>query len=141
LDRAPATGHDNDVHLTSLVEIANPVRNIERRRISLHLDGKNQHIGRSMTAVENVEDIPERGSLRRRDNANSARKGGDVLLSCLIEQAFGLQLGLELFKSDLQRARASRLQVFGQNLQFTTLFVNRHATASNHLHAVFGPKT
>ena len=93
-----------------------------------------------MPAVQDVQNIAQCRGLRRGHNADAAGQRGNRFLAGSVEQAFGFQLGLELFKRNLERARALRFQVFRRNLQFATVLVDGHPAANHHLHAIFRTK-
>ena len=67
--------------------------------------------------------------------------GGMGLRRRGVKQAFLRQLGLELLKRHLQRARAHGLQKFRGKLQLAARVIDGHAPARNHLHAGLRPKT
>ena len=54
------------------------------------------------------------------------------------EEAFGFQLGFELFERQLQGAGAFGFDVLGRNLQLAAIFVNGDAAANDYLQAVGG---
>ena len=57
------------------------------------------------------------------------------------EEAFGFELGFELFEGQLQRSGAFGLDVFRRDLQFAAIFVDGDAPANDDLQAVGGTKT
>src|SRR5215471_2749997 len=93
-----------------------------------------------MTTVKDLHDVAQGGGLRGSDDADRSRQSGYRFFASGIEQALGFELCLELLKGDLQGAGTLRFQVLRVDLQLTTVFVNRHSSAQDHLHAIAGTK-
>ena len=123
-----------------LVEEADSGGDLVRSRVALHLGGIDQDIHGMMAALEHVENVAQRGGLRRCDNADARGQRWDRLLAFGGEQAFGFEFGLELLEGQLQRTGAFGLDVFGRNLQFAAIFVDGDASAHDDLQAVGGAK-
>ena len=110
--RAATTGDDDHLNILDAIEILNAVTDVSRSTLSLHLCGINQNTGAVMAAPQNVEDVAQRGGLRRRDNSDAAWQCRNRFFAGRVKKTFRLELGLKLFECDLQRARAFGLQVF-----------------------------
>ena len=64
------------------------------------------------------------------------RESGDGLLALAIEETLGLQLFLELFKGDLERAGALGLEILGHELELAASFIEGDPSAGDDLEAV-----
>ena len=64
------------------------------------------------------------------------RQRGQRALACGIEQAFGLQLLLQLLERQLQRAEAARLQVLALQLVLALRLVDAEPAAGDDVQAV-----
>src|SRR5580698_674354 len=93
-----------------------------------------------VAAGDDVENVAERGGLSRSYDADPCGEGWDRLFASRVEQSFGFELALELFESELQRARALGFDVLGGDLQLASIFVNRDASAHDDLQAIRGTK-
>ena len=80
----------------------------------------------------------ERRAVERRHDADLARERGQRPLARRIEQAFGLQLLLELLEGQLQRAEALRLQVVAEQLILALRLVDRQPAARDDVQAILG---
>ena len=102
LGRAASARDDDDVDVVLLVEVTQSGGYLMRCTLSLHLRRIDKHIYGMMPAFENVENVSQRGSLRRCDDADPRRQRRNRFFSLGGEQPFRLKLGLELLKCQLQ---------------------------------------
>ena len=83
--RTSATRDDDDFNRAcaprALMKVSEPGDHFLGGRISLHLRRINQHIRRVMAPRQNVQDVAQRRSLRRSDDADSLWQRRDWLLS------------------------------------------------------------
>ena len=63
-----------------------------------------------MAAGEHAQNVPKRGAVERRDDADAARQHRQRPFARRVEQAFGLEPPLELLERRLQRAESVRLE-------------------------------
>ena len=87
-------------------------------------------------AGQDFGDIADHGARRRCHDADAPRETGDGAFASGVEQALGRQFLLELFKGELQRAMALRLDDFHQELILAAGFVDVDMAARQHRHAV-----
>jgi len=86
-----------------------------------------------MAARDNVEEVADHSSSGRSDDAHRARKCGQRALAAGIEKSLGLEPFFELFKGQLQRARAHRLHGFRHQLHLPALLIHAHPSAHQHM--------
>jgi IMP dehydrogenase len=110
-------------------------------RCPLHRRGIDQHLGRRVPALENVQDIAYRGAAGRGDHSNPAREGGQSAFELGGEQAFGRQPGLETLEFALQRADSGFLHVIEDHLVVAAWLVEADAAADQHQLAGLGGKS
>ena len=114
-----------------LIEITHAGGDFVRRRVALYLRRIDQDIYGMMAALEDVENVAKRRSLRGGDDADARREARDRLLALGCEKAFGFEFGFELFEGELQRSCAFGFDVFGGNLEFAAIFVDGDAPADD----------
>ena len=141
LKRSTAAGQHNYVHHSRPVQCFKGDRYLAGRGLTLHRDRKEHDIQTGMTPGDNVEKIANDCARRRGDNGYSSRKLGQWTLSIYIEKAFSLELLLQLLKGELQRAGTNRLDCLGYELQLSTVLIDAHPSAHQHVQAIFGFKT
>src|SRR6266700_196255 len=138
--RAAAASDDNDVNISSAVEILDSGSNLRGRGFTLHLRRINENTNALMPPGKDIQHVVKRSSARRGHKADAARQGRNRLATRRVEQAFFGESGLELLKGQLQRAGAYRLQKFGGKLKFAARVVDGDAAAGDDLHAVVRPE-
>ena len=87
---------------------------------------------------EHLQNVPERRAFERRHDADLARQRWQRPLACTIEQAFGVELLLQLIEGELQRAQPLRLEVLADDLVFALGIVNAQPAAGDDVQPVFG---
>ncbi len=78
--RASAAAHDDDFHAAAGVEIAHSGGHFGRGGIALHLRWIDHRTGGVMPPVQDVQDVAQRGRLRRSNDANSRGQRRNRLL-------------------------------------------------------------
>ena len=108
-----ASGDDDDINVVVPIEITHTGCNFVGGGLALNLGGIDHQVGGMVPAGENVENVPEGGSLRRSHVSNSRRERRYRLLAFGGEQALGAELGLA-FRQPLhkQRQRLGHFLVF-----------------------------
>ena len=89
-------------------------------------------------ATEDTNDIANGCAFGRSDKADAAGEQRQRFLARGIEKAFAFEAFFQLVESELQRAKADRLDRLDVNLIFTTLLVNANAAAHGDFEAVLG---
>ena len=91
-----------------------------------------------MPAPDDVQEVADHRACGRSDDADRARKCGQRAFPLCVKQPLGLQPLFELFKSQLQRARADWLNRFAHQLQLAALRIDAHSAAHQHVQSIFG---
>ena len=87
---------------------------------------------------EDLDDVADRRAVERGDDADAVGERGKRTLARLLEQAFCLQLLLELLEGQLQRAEAMGLQVVAEELILALGLVDREPAARDDVLAILG---
>src|SRR4030095_5985212 len=85
---------------------------------------------------KDAQDVAQRGTVPRGDDADAARKWRQRTLAGDGEEALRLQPGPELFEGELQGPHPTRLQQFHDELVPPALGVYLEAAKGEHVHAV-----
>ena len=132
LNRAAAAAYDDGIHAQILQGMDSRYDTV-RRLVSLH-DGRIQddlHIG--IASMCNIDDVPDRRSCGRCDDAQRSDIGGDGLLVPLIEHSLFFQPALELLIPLVEGAHAVPDDLHGVELVSSVAFIDIHCAADNDL--------
>ena len=140
LGRAAAARDDQDVESAAAVERANGARNLRRGHVALDPDRVNRDREAVEPASEHVQDVPDRGSGRRRDDADVPREKRDRPLLCLVEEPFRGELRLQLLERELEGADPDRLDREPPDLELAGRRIEIEVAAHDHLEADFRTK-
>ena len=138
--RATAAGEDHNVSEFGAIEVAQARDNFSGRPFALYFYGKELHVDIREAALEDAENVLNRRSRGRSDDADAARQNGQRFFARFIKEAFFLQLFFELLEGELERAESDRLDVRDVNLIFATQFVDAERAAHGDVQAIFGAK-
>src|SRR6185437_5062530 len=139
-ERAAAAGENHHVGGFRAIEIAQARDDLAGRSFALHFYRIELDVNIREAALEDAENISNRGARRRTHDADAARQDGQRLFARVVEEAFFLQLLFELFEGELQRPEANRLDVRDINLVFAAHFVDAERAANGDVQAIFGAK-
>src|SRR5207247_1588940 len=106
------------------------------RPVALHPHRRNEDMQVAEAAADDVEDVADGRAGWRRDDADHSREGREQPLAPLVEEAFRLELPLELLESELERAEALGLHHLDDQLVLTPRGVDVEAAEDQHLLAV-----
>src|SRR5207249_2198239 len=134
---APADD-DDDVHAAHPGNRAESARDLVRRALALDARRPDDHVRVGVAPPEHLQNVPERRAFERRHDADLARQRWQRPLACTIEQAFGVELLLQLIEGELQRAQPLRLEVLADDLVFALGIVNAQPAAGDDVQPVFG---
>ncbi len=137
-ERAAAAGEDHHVGEFGAIEIAQARDDFAGRSFALHFYGIELDVNIREAALEDAENISNRRSGGRSDDADAARQHRQRLFARFVEEAFFLQLFFELLEGELERAESDRLNVRDVNLVFAAHFVDAERAANGDVQAVFG---
>src|SRR5215813_9878797 len=94
-----------------------------------------------MPPAQYVHNVAQSRSLERSHNADCLRQRWDRFFAFCREQTLCLKFCLQLLKRDLQSPGALWFQVLSRDLQFASVFINRHSPSGYNLHPVFWTKS
>jgi hypothetical protein len=135
-DAAAAAAYDEHVAFTPVAGGAHSLRDPRARAFALDRCRINDHRKARRAAPQRRQHVAQGRRLRRGHDAQHARKARQRALPRGVEQAFALELRLELLEGFVQRAQACASHHFDVQLEFAARFVKARARAHFHLHAV-----
>ena len=138
--RSATTGQDDQSTRPSALSSASAASISAGAESPCTLTGQSEDTQAGVAAGNDVEKVTNHRAGGRSDNAHGVRKAGQRAFAFGVEEAFGLEAGLELFKGQLQRTRADRLHGFGHQLHLTALFINADPAADEHVQAILDAK-
>ena len=139
-ERSTAARQYDDVREARYVQFNQRRLNLRGGLVALDCDGAEQHVEAGVAAADDVEKVADHGAGGRSNNAHGAGKSGQRALAGRVEEAFGFEPLLELFKGQLKRTGTHRLHGLGHQLHLAALFIDAHPAAGQHVQAVFGAK-
>jgi len=140
LQRAAAAGQQQRVVAAAGGGLAQHRHDRRRRLAALHRHRQHLHLHQRPAPRQHAQHVAHRGAGGRGDHAEAAHVAGQGTLARGIEQALGVEPGLQLLELPAQRALAGRLHVLGHQLELAAWLVQADAGAHQHLHAVGGPE-
>ena len=135
LERAAATGQDQQIAGSVGLGQRQGADDLAGGGLSLHRNRVNQHLGNRKPALQNMQDIPDRGAGRRGHDTDFFRRGRQRLLAIGVEQTGIEQFFLEPFEFALQTAFAGFLHALDDQLIIAPGLVNTDPGADQDLHA------
>ena len=138
LSRSTATPDDHDVDAGHAADGPDGIGDLSRCAFALHPRRPDDEVDVGMAAGEDLDDIAERRSGERRDDADLRRQRRQRPLARKIEEALGLELLLQLLERQLQRAETLRLKVVAEQLILALRLVDGQPPARHHAQSVFG---
>src|SRR4029453_909128 len=137
-DRAAAPADDDDVDVAQRVEVAERLRDVLGGAVALHLARRDHDGELAEAAPDDAEHVLDRRAARRGDDADLPGKSRQLALARLIEEALGLQPGLELLEGELERAESLRLEQLHDQVILAPLRVDLDAAEGQDVQAVGG---
>ena len=107
--RPSAAPENGDVDARHGRDLGDPSREILCRAFPLHPRRSNHQMRVRVPAPKDLDDVPQRGTVERRHDANFPWKRWKLTLPSRVEQPFRMQPLFELLERQLQSAEAVRL--------------------------------
>ncbi len=135
-ERTAAARDDSDLRPASAAEVFEAAANVFDGAGALHTRGEEADVKSREAARKDFDEIANDGAFGRGHDADAEGKARQRPFSRGFEKAFFEEFLFELFKGELKRALALRLDGFDDELVFAALFVDIDAAAHEDLHAV-----
>ena len=135
-ERAAAACDHDDVNVAGAVEMLDAFADLAGSGFALHARVIDQNGDGFVPPPQDVEYVVQGRAAGRGHDANALGQRRNGLLARGVEQSFGGEPGLELFKGQLQGACSLGLQHFGLHLQVAALVVDGNAPARDYSEAV-----
>ncbi len=116
LGRSAAAPDDDDLDAGYAGDGADGVGDLGGGAFALHPRRPDDEVGVGMAAGEDLDDVAERRTIERRDDPDLGRQRRQRPFASRVEEAFGLELLLQLLERQLQRAEALGLEVVAEDL-------------------------
>ena len=136
-NRAAAAPDDDDVDAFDAPDVAERPRDVGRRGVALDARRRDDHVRVLVAPAEHLEDVPDRGAVDRRDDADLAGQRGQRPLARRVEEALGLQALLQLVERQLPGAEALGLDVRADDLVLALRLVDAEPAAREDVLPVF----
>src|SRR5215472_1742532 len=136
--RSTATGQNQHFRGFAAIEIVKGSRNLTCRALSLDLHGIELHVNIGKAALEDPQNVANRGTCGGGDDADAARQNRQRLFAPFVEEAFFLQLAFKLLEGDLERAKTYRLDVADVDLIFAARFIDAEGATHGDVQAILG---
>ena len=135
-ERSASARNNHHFRPSRPAEICEARHHLLRRAVSLHLRRVNTHVAPREPAFQNLENVANHRSGRRRHDPDPLGQRRKRPFPGALEQPFGCQFLLQLLESQLQRAVPLRLDRFHDELHFAARIVHIDAPARQHRDAI-----
>ena len=109
--------------------------------VALNARRRKEHVNCSRATRDDIENVANGSAGRRSHHADASGKNRQRAFQFLRKQTFSLKPIAQLFKSNLQRAGADRIERFDDQFIFAARFINRQPPARAHVQSVCRTKT